>query len=95
MKFFFSQKRNVELVVRSDNVTAVSYLKHQGGTKSLPCNVITLKIKQFCEGCSLWVWPSFIPGKNNGAADFCSRNFSDDRVMNYFELYVKSGLFQR
>lgn len=59
-------------------MTAVSYLKHQGVTKSFSCNLITLKIMKFREEHSLWIWPSFIPGKNNAAADFYGRNFSDD-----------------
>lgn len=78
LQYFFDCKRGVELVLRTDNVTAVAYLKHQGGTKSDSCNRITLKIMKFCEDRSLWIWPSFIPGKSNAAADFYSRNFSVD-----------------
>lgn len=78
IQYFFSQRRDVEFILRMDNVTAVAYFRHQRGTKSDPCNKI-----------ALWIWPSFIPGKSNAAADFYSIKFSVD-----MEWCIGDELFQ-
>ena len=56
----------------------MAYLKHQGGTRSQPCNDITRDTYDWCERKRIWLFPAFIPGIQNVEADYESRHFSDD-----------------
>ena len=40
-KYFCMNKRNVHVMVRIDNTTAVAYLNHMGGCKSAMCDKMT------------------------------------------------------
>ena len=64
--------------VKSDNVTAVTYINKMGGTKSKSCNMITKLIWEFCMKRNLLISAEHLPGVNNIQADLASRKFNDD-----------------
>ena len=61
------------VLVRSDNVTAVSYVKHMGGTVSPICNNLALELWDWCLERDIWLSVAHIPGIDNVEADFGSR----------------------
>lgn len=67
------QDKHVRLVM--DNVTAVSYIRRMGGSKSKQCNDIAKQIWLFAMKHNLWLSSSYIKGSENTVADYNSRNF--------------------
>ena len=78
LQSFFSDHKNIEILVKSDNTTTVSYINRLGGSKSSECEILTKKIWQFCESRDMWIMATHIPGVDNEAADFMSRHFTDN-----------------
>lgn len=74
---FASQLRGKHIKVFCDNTTAVHYVNEMGGTKSVMCNAICLKIWDLCEKIEVWVTCSHVPGRVNLLADAASRKFND------------------
>ena len=75
--------------VMTDNTTALAYVKHQGGVRSLECNEEAQRIWSWAEGNQVWISIAHVPGIFNEIADFHSRNFADnlewslnDRIFN-------------
>ena len=59
-----------------DNTTAVAYVNKMGGTASLECNYWAKQIWNWAILKNIWISAAHVPGKENGGADFQSRNFS-------------------
>ena len=78
LKAYFKNIQNVEILIRSDNTTTVSYINRMGGSKSSECESVAKEIWKFCEYNDLWINATHIPGVNNEHADFLSRNFTDN-----------------
>ena len=78
LQSFFKHTRNLHVLVKSDNTTAISYVNRMGGSKSIECLKETKAIWEFCEEREIWVTASYIPGVENIEADFMSRNFTDN-----------------
>ena len=74
----FVQDSNVHIHVASDNTTAVSYIRRQGGVQSAQCNEVAHKIWGWAEENKCWVTASYLPGKDNVDADYASRHFQDN-----------------
>ena len=55
------------------NQTAVSYLNHMGGCKSVACDTVARKIWAWCNPRNIWLTAVFIPGPSNVTADSLSR----------------------
>ena len=72
------QEESVHVQVFTDNTTALAYVKHMGGVKSVECNKVAKEIWEWCEVKNLWLTISHIPGVLNTLADFKSRNFVDN-----------------
>ena len=68
---------NTHLLVLSDNVTAVAYVNHMGGSHAPKCNDIARDIWLWCIERDIWLTAAHIPGKENIEADAESRIFSD------------------
>ena len=56
-----------------DNMTAVAYLRRQGGTLSPALNAVTQRILHWAEELNIIPMPQFVPGRNNVVADALSR----------------------
>ena len=78
LQSFFKNEYNSEVLVKSDNTTAVSYVNRMGGSRSSECDSLSKDIWSFCEEREMWLVASFIPGKDNEEADFMSRHFTDN-----------------
>ena len=61
------------VLVMSDNTTVVSYIKRQGGTKSLSLCVRTIRLFELCQSLGMTLLVAYIPGSRNVAADAQSR----------------------
>ena len=64
--------------VRSDSMTAVTYMNKMGGTKSKLCLKEVKEIFEFMMGKNVWLSAEFIAGKDNIQADRASRKFNED-----------------
>jgi len=65
------------ILVKSDNSTTVAYIKHMGGTKSERCDLVAHRIWNWAVKHDVWLTATHIPGIDNVAADFESRNAND------------------
>ena len=61
------------VTVFCDNVTAVAYLRKEGGTRSPLLNSIAQEILHWSESLAIRLAPQFIPGSNTVLADDLSR----------------------
>ena len=78
LQSFCRDDTNSEILIKSDNTTAISYVNKMGGMVSSECNEISSQIWDFCEKRNIWVLATHIPGVLNVVADYESRHFSDD-----------------
>ena len=69
---------NLHVKIFTDNTTALAYVKHMGGVRSVECHKVAQLIWNFCEAHSIWITIAHIPGVENVKADYKSRNFSDN-----------------
>ena len=76
--------------IMTDNTTALAYVKHMGGVRSLECNEISHDIWEWCEHRCIWLTIAHVPGVENVVADYKSRHFSDN-----VEWQINSKLFYR
>ena len=86
----FCKKDNLHIEIMTDNTTALAYVKHMGGVRSIQCNEQAQLIWAWIEEHSSWLTISHIPGVENVVADYKSRNFSDN-----VEWKLSPKLFQR
>ena len=61
------------VLVRSDNVTTVFYINHQGGTRSGNCLPVARSVLLLARDRLLSIRAAHVPGKDNSAADLLSR----------------------
>ncbi|MEO1211812.1 MAG: hypothetical protein AAFX78_20250, partial [Cyanobacteria bacterium J06638_20] len=73
LQSFCQNMSKVHVQVRSDNVTAVAYIKHMGGSVSKLGNSLALEIWNWCIDHDIWLSVTHIPGQCNVEADFGSR----------------------
>ena len=70
--------RNTHIHVRTDNTTALNYVRKMGGLRSIACDSVARKIWQWAELRCNWITISYIQGKLNVRADKASRVFKDN-----------------
>ena len=83
MAILFALKclRNVydsHIHIRTDNTTALNYVRKMGGLRSITCDSVARKIWQWAESRSNWITVSYIQGRLNVRADKASRVFKDN-----------------
>ena len=71
-------EKGVTVKVRTDNTTALAYVRKMGGVKSVQCDDMARRIWEWCAERDMWLLIAHIPGVENKLADFRSRYFSDD-----------------
>ena len=76
LKSFCNNMSNVHIQIRLDNTTAVAYINHMGGAKSLQCNAVAKEIWSWCIERDLWLSSCHVPGVDN-VADHESRQSHD------------------
>ena len=60
-------------MIRSDNMTVVSYINYQGGTHSPSLCCLAIELWEWCLQRDIHLLASHIPGEDNLVADFLSR----------------------
>ena len=88
LKSFFDKKHGIHVGIRSDNVTAVYYLNEMGGMTSESLNNLAMDIWSWCIDRDIFLSAQHIPGSDNVAAVYMSRNFSDSK-----EWMLKKDIF--
>ena len=73
LQAFLPLLRGHPTLVRSDSLTVVAYINHQGGTHSVPLCLETLRLLTWCRQEGIVLSASHIPGQQNLVADFLSR----------------------
>ena len=64
---------DIHLNFQLDNMTAVTYINHMGGSKSIACDKVAKKIWNWCIPRNIWLSATHIPGCTNVIADSLSR----------------------
>ena len=74
LRGFLHLLRGQSVSLFTDNISALAYLRKQGGTKSATLNSVAQSILRLCEANDVHLLPQFVPGKLNVIADSLSRN---------------------
>ena len=77
LKSFCKNAYGTHVRLKIDNTTAVAYVRHMGGVKSLACNELAKEIWEWCFAKNIWLSAEHLPGVQNVIADEKSRKFSD------------------
>ena len=78
LQSFIADKSAISVHLKSDKATAVAYLHHFGGSKSILLNSLTREIWSWCMVRNIWLTVSHLSGTKNFVADYASRNFRVD-----------------
>lgn len=94
LKTFATNLKHCNVLIRSDNKTAISYINRMGSIKYLNLSELSRLIWQWCEERDLWIFASYIPSKENWEADQESRTLKPEtewRLAHYaFKTIVKT-----
>ena len=74
----FCKDKHMHIKIMTDNTTALAYVKHMGGVRSIECNEQSQLIWNWIEEHESWLTIAHIPGVKNVTADYKSRHFSDN-----------------
>ena len=77
LQSFAKLKRNTQILIKIDNVTAVAHINRMGGTKSQLLNHLAKQIWDWCQRNQIILVAEYIPGTLNVRADWESRNQQD------------------
>ncbi|XP_065894060.1 uncharacterized protein [Dysidea avara] len=77
VKSFAKDRKNINLLIRTDNITARACINHFGGTHSHPMNAVATEIWKWCMNKSIFLIAEHLPGEKNIVADEESRTVRD------------------
>lgn len=77
LQSFAKNQNDIHVRLKLDNKTAVAYVNHLGGTRSMNLNKIALELWEWCLERGIWITAEYLPGKSNLWADWESRNSYD------------------
>ena len=72
-----NDRENTHIKIKSDNVTAVAYVRNMGGCKSPGCDTIAKRIWMWAKKKNIWLSITHIEGRLNVEPDTLSRQFDD------------------
>ena len=75
LKSLCTNKTGIHIRLMMDSMTAVYYIREQGGSKSLACNAIARKIWLWAFERQIWLSSEHLVGSLNVTADYESRHF--------------------
>ena len=73
-----SDTKNIHIRLMMDSITAVSYVREQGGSKSTACNEVARKLWLWAYNRQIWISSEHFVGALNVTTDFESRNFQKE-----------------
>ena len=74
---FAKKKRNIRILVRTDNISTRAYINHFGGTHSWQMNHLAMQIWKWCIERQIFLTAEHLPGVLNQEADEESRTIRD------------------
>ena len=74
---FAKERQNINILVRTDNVSARAYINHFGGTHLWPMNHLAIQIWKWCIDRKIFLTAEHLPGIMNQVADEESRTVRD------------------
>ena len=77
LQCFAKQQHNTTILLKMDNVTAVTYINKMGGTQSEGLCHLALTIWNWCLQQNIFLIAEYLPGEENTVADEESRNMKD------------------
>ena len=86
----FSSSTPISLLVRCDNISAVRYINHKGGTKSKNLCALSLYLWDYCISHNIQLRAVYYRGSDNIRADELSRKFIDNH-----DYYLSSSWFSK
>ena len=78
LRAYCSKLVGAHVRLQIDNTTAVAYLNHMGGTRSVSCDKLANSIWLWCVQRDIWISATYLPGELNTVADTRSRKFNDN-----------------
>jgi len=75
---FCSEISDVHIRIRSDNITAVTYINNLGGVRSIKCHKLTKQIWSWAINNNIHLSAEHLPGSENVLADTASRIFDEN-----------------
>lgn len=78
LKCFASEKKNVNILLRIDNTTAIAYVNRMGGSRVVDLSKLAKTIWQWCEARNVWIYASYIRSSENIEADEESRRLEPE-----------------
>lgn len=78
IKCFARPYANCNILVRSDNTTAISYINKMGSVRQPKLNLLARKIWKWCQNRNIWLFASYINSKENWQADKESRSIQSN-----------------
>ncbi|XP_067681494.1 uncharacterized protein [Haliotis asinina] len=87
LRAFCVSETNCHIRLLLDNSTAVAYINHMGGKKSL-LNSLVRQMWEWCISRDIWISAAHLPGKFNVLADKASRLIRDNT-----EWYLTANMF--
>lgn len=73
IKSFAKNHSNCNIILRIDNITAISYINRMGGIRFPHLNDITQQIWKWCESRKIIIFASYVNTRENVIADWASR----------------------
>ena len=90
LRAYCSKVFGAHVRLQIDNTTAVAYLNHMGGTRSVSCDKLANSIWLWCIQRDIWISATYLPGELNTVADTRSRKFNDNiEWMLHPEIFAK------
>ncbi|KAL7295514.1 hypothetical protein TKK_0011159 [Trichogramma kaykai] len=89
LKIFAKDLENCQILLHTDNITAISYINRMGGIQYENLNKIAQQIWQWCEARKIWIFASYIASSDNVDANRESR-----RLESNTEIELKGSAFE-
>lgn len=77
LKTFLADRRNLNVLLQMDNVTAIAFINQMGGTHSTLLSSLAVEIWEWCLARVITIHAEHLPGKLNTRADWESRHVND------------------
>ena len=88
IRSLFPGSSPISLLVRCDNISAVCYVNHKGGTKSKSLCSLSLELWDYCNDHNIRLRAVYFRGSANSRADSLSRSFADNH-----DYYLSRNVF--
>jgi hypothetical protein len=78
VRYFCHSATKVNVLVYTDSTTAIAYINHMGGVRSVGLDTLAIDLWEWCSLKQVVLSAVHIPGVDNSLPDFLSRNFDEE-----------------